>query len=109
MATRTKRPRRLPPPNANSNAVYLLALDMLGRLTRDRDRYEGELRGLEQAHRLTLDRLARAEQQLEASRLAAQIADDERAKFERERDHWAGEFNRVTETKQRANGFQESK
>lgn len=91
MATRKKRakPRSSVPETVQGNAVYLLALETMQRLASERDRHEGNARGLELSLEMSRKALARAESQLTAARAAAEVAELERLQFEQERDRYA--------------------
>jgi hypothetical protein len=90
--------------------AYALALDMLQRLTVERDvqvgRVEFLAKGLEHANK----QLEHSRSQLAGSQLALKLAEEERARFERERDHYATKWPLTfgTEEKQRAEGLAES-
>jgi len=69
--------------------AYALALDLIQRITVERDQQIGRVEFLARGLKHAQERLAHSEQQLEASRAAHRMAEEERMAMERQRDMWA--------------------
>lgn len=96
---RKKRARRPAPRNDLGESAYAMALDLMNRLTAERDTQIGRVeflaRGLQHAN----EQLETSKAQLEGLRQALKLAEEERAQFEKERDLYAAKCGATLEEK----------